>query len=113
MSIFSKIFGHKSKNLNVKVLSPETYKTKISNNKVQLVDVRTALEFKSGHLKNARNINFYSSNFVPQFNKLNKAEPLFIYCRSGSRSHQASFKLAELGFEEIYDLKGGLLNWKA
>ncbi len=45
-------------------------------------------------------------------NKLNKDEPLYIYCRSGNRSGKAASKLKELGFKEVYDLQGGVLDWK-
>lgn len=112
MSFLSEIFNKKPRNLNIKVLSPEAFNAKISKQNVQLVDVRTPQEYNMQHLKNAININFYSGNFDNEFDKLNKLKPLFIYCRSGKRSRQASYKLFGLGFKEIYDLQGGLLNWK-
>ena len=44
-------------------------------------------------------------------NKLNKDEPLFIYCRSGRRSANAAHKLKAQGFTEVYDLQGGIIDW--
>lgn len=112
MSIFSFLFGKKTQNnTNIKVLNPLDFKNKITGKKVQLVDVRTPKEFKQGAIKKAINIDFFSGTFNVKFDKLNKEEALYIYCRSGGRSRQTSKKLAKRGFTEIYDLKGGFLNW--
>lgn len=112
MSIFSFFFGNKTQSEHIKILTPSEFKAEIQGNSSQLIDVRTSLEFKSGHIKNAKNIDFFSRSFNDEINKLNKQKPIFVYCRSGARSHKAAKKLAELGFIEIYDLKGGFLNWK-
>ncbi|WP_243652284.1 rhodanese-like domain-containing protein [Mariniflexile fucanivorans] len=88
------------------------FKNQITDPSVQLIDVRTANEFKSGHIKSATNIDYYSSNFSNQMSKLNKEKPVYIYCRSGNRSIKAANLLAKLGFTEIYDLEGGFLNWE-
>ncbi len=112
MSLLSMLFGGGNPTSeNIKVLTPEEYKVQITNKKVQLIDVRTPREFKINHIKGAKNIDFYSGQFAPEFNKLNKEKPVFVYCRSGSRSRHASNKLAKMGFTEIYDLKGGISRW--
>lgn len=80
---------------------------------VQLVDVRTPDEYSQGHIKNAKNINFFDGDFVDQMSKLNKDEAVYIYCRSGGRSGRAAKKLKAAGFKRVYDLKGGFLNWTA
>lgn len=112
MSLFSFLFGTQVQNNHIKVLSPEVFKKQITSYSVQLIDVRTANEFKSGHIKNARNIDFFSNNFSKDMSTLNKEKPVYLYCRSGNRSHKAATQLVKLGFSEIYDLKGGYLNWK-
>lgn len=96
----------------VQILNADDFKTAISVSNVQLVDVRTAEEFKLGHIQNALNIDIYQKeNFTNAIGKLDKNKPVYLYCRSGKRSHDASMKLEEMGFEEIYDLKGGYLAW--
>lgn len=80
---------------------------------VQLIDVRTPQEYNEGHIKNAKNINFFEANFIEEMSKLNKDEPIYIYCRSGGRSGKASLKLKAAGFTKVYDLKGGILKWKS
>lgn len=83
------------------------------NAKMQLVDVRTPNEYKSGHITNAININYYDQDFSTQISKLNKSKPIYVYCRSGVRSKYSSQILKKLGFKKIYNLKGGILNWNA
>ncbi|WP_394466631.1 rhodanese-like domain-containing protein [Mariniflexile sp. HNIBRBA6329] len=112
MALFSFLFGSKVQNANIKVLAPNEFKKQITNHSVQLIDVRTANEFKSGHIKKANNIDFFSSSFIAQLEKLDKQKPVYVYCRSGNRSNKAANQLAKMGFVEIYDLKGGFLNWK-
>jgi rhodanese-related sulfurtransferase len=112
MSIFSSIFGAQAQqNDAYKILEAQTFKDSIAIKNIQLIDVRTPDEYKSGHIKNAKNIDFYSGNFNAEFNKLDKEKPVYIYCRSGSRSRQSANKLAAMGFKRIYDLEGGILNY--
>ncbi|MCB4809365.1 rhodanese-like domain-containing protein [Tamlana sp. 62-3] len=112
MSILSFLFGAAQQPKTVKVLEKAVFSDSISTKTVQLVDVRTATEFNAGHIKNAKNIDVLKpSSFVERFSTLNKNEPVYLYCRSGKRSNRAAKKLDSLGFKEIYDLKGGYLNW--
>lgn len=83
------------------------------NPDVQLVDVRTVAEFESGHLANAENIVVTDSDFESQINKLDKTKPIYVYCKSGARSARACDALEEMGFVEMYDLKGGITSWKS
>jgi len=96
--------------INKKLVSAD-FKTNIEKKSVQLIDVRTSKEFNEGHIKNAENIDFYDANFYTDIDKLNKDEPLYLYCRSGGRSGKAAAKLKELGFKEVYDLHGGIIDW--
>ncbi|MBT8259029.1 MAG: rhodanese-like domain-containing protein [Bacteroidia bacterium] len=111
MSFLSKIFGKSPRSEQVHLLTPIEFRNQISSGNVQLVDVRTPLEYRRGHITDAINIDFYSSDFFKQLEKLDKFRPIYLYCRSGVRSRRAAEKLAILEFEEIYDLKGGILNW--
>jgi rhodanese-related sulfurtransferase len=112
--IFRKLFGSQTvESDNITVLNSEEFKSAISKSKVQLVDVRTAREYNSGHIQKAVNIDFFNrSAFIEAFEKLNKQQPIYIYCQSGVRSRKASKRLAQMGFESIYDLKGGYMSWR-
>ena len=81
-------------------------------NDVQLIDVRTSAEFADGHLKNAKNIDFYSPNFDMQIEALDKSIPVILYCKSGRRSAKSASKLNAKGFSSVYDLDGGIKLWK-
>ena len=112
MTLLSSIFGIKAQqNDAIKILDVQTFKDSISGKKVQLIDVRTPSEYNSGHIKDAKNIDFFSGKFNIEFNKLDKEKPVYIYCRSGSRSKQTANKLSAMGFKEIYDLRGGFMAW--
>lgn len=83
---------------------------------VQLVDVRTAEEFRGGAIDNAVNIDFYGDDFDAELAKLDKKKPVMVYCQAGApegRSGQTLAKLKELGFNQIYELDGGYLSWAA
>ncbi len=95
-----------------KILDSAQYEKIISENEVTIIDVRTSEEYKSGHIKNAQNINVQSEDFKTKIQYFDKEKPIYIYCRSGARSGKAGKILEEMGFVEIYDLNGGILSWK-
>ena len=75
-----------------------------------VLDVRTAEEFESGYIPNAKNIDLrMGPGFIEQINTLDKNKPYYVYCRSGARSAQAVKLMRDLGFNETYNLLGGIL----
>ncbi len=94
------------------LLEPQEMKEFLSSNDILLVDVRTLQEFSSGHIKNAINIDFKSSDFAEKVQKLDTTKTLVIYCRSGRRSSMGTTEFVKAGFKQVYDLKGGVLNWQ-
>ena len=75
-----------------------------------LIDVRTKTEFKQGHLKGAKQVDFLKPEaFEAYFKKIDTLKPIYLYCRSGNRSLKAAKYLESVGFKEIYDLRGGYL----
>jgi len=112
MSLFSFLFKEQNLPDEIQVMDRDEYRKAISKGKVQLVDVRTKREFLSGHIKGAKNIDFFQvSAFESTFSKMKKDSPLYIYCQSGNRSRRAATKLVKLGFTKIYDLRGGYSAW--
>ena len=90
----------------------ENFSHYLSNDSVQLVDVRTPEEFAEGHIAGAKNINVFDSDFVDEAEKaLDKSKPIAVYCRSGKRSADAARELTETGFS-VTNLEGGILAWK-
>lgn len=93
-------------------LSPEVFKDSLSNANIHLIDVRTLKEFRSGYISNALNINYNSEKFTDSLELLDTKKPVYIYCRSGKRSARSISIFKELGFNEIYELEGGIINWR-
>ena len=79
---------------------------------IQLIDVRTPEEFAEYHIEGAQNIDISSKNFEEQIQQLDKNEPVYVYCRSGKRSNDAAQKMQKMGFQKIFDLQGGILEWE-
>lgn len=98
-------------NANYKDLDADTFASKISEEGVALVDVRTAEEFAEGHLAGAANIDWYREDFLQRFESgYSKDTPLAIYCRSGRRSAEAAAKLTEAGYS-VFNLASGYIGW--
>lgn len=110
--LFSLMVSCQSSNDNNAVkISPGIFNDSISNNETQIIDVRTPKEFKLYHIEGAVNINYYSEKFADSVRLLNPKKAVFIYCRSGKRSSESVAVFKELGFNNIYDLEGGIINW--
>ena len=78
-----------------------------------ILDVRTEEEFESGYIPNAKNIDLRMGlGFVDEINNLDKNKSYYVYCRSGARSAQAVQLMRDLGFNETYNLLGGILEWE-
>jgi rhodanese-related sulfurtransferase len=93
-------------------LTASEFYERINVHDVQLVDIRTPEEYRTGHIKKAINIDFYSESFVESFADFNPEKPLYIYCKAGSRSMNARTMLEQKDFKYVYDLKGGITAWK-
>ena len=78
-----------------------------------IIDVRTPEEYAEGHIQGALNINVKSETFVTEIENLSKSDTLLVYCRSGRRSLYAAQVMVSIGFQKIYDLEGGFLNWES
>ena len=98
-------------------ITPQEAFTLIQNNQNNpdfvIIDVRTPEEFAGEHIENATNIDFYSEAFRDMLNNLDKNKTYLIYCRSGGRSGSALDIMAELNFREVYNVLGGINQWKA
>jgi len=76
----------------------------------QFVDVRTAEEFAEGHIEGA--VLIPVQELAERLNEVPKDKQVYVYCRSGKRSAQASSMLAKAGFTNIENVTGGINAWK-
>lgn len=77
-----------------------------------ILDVRTPQEYAAGHIAGSVNLDFYRSDFEAGLDKLDKTRVYLVYCRSGHRSGQAVDIMRKLGFAEVYNMDGGIVDWE-
>ena len=75
-----------------------------------LVDVRTPEEYRDGHIPGSINVPLQQIEDI-DLEVSDMSTPLFVYCRSGARSRQATAMLQEMGDEEVHNI-GGILDYK-
>lgn len=79
---------------------------------LMILDVRTPDEYSACHLEGSINIDFKSSSFREQIIGLNRNKVYLIYCRTGRRSSFTAKLMNDLGFQEIWNLTGGINRWQ-
>jgi len=99
-------FNKKSSNL----ISAADAKAIMDSRKVTILDVRTMQEFKSGHIKKAKNLELRQIPRQIESMIKNKDEEILVYCLTGSRSRLAARALGKMGYTKVSDF-GGLHTW--
>ncbi|HSL18062.1 MAG TPA: SulP family inorganic anion transporter [Methylomirabilota bacterium] len=84
---------------------------RINRRNALLLDVREPAEYRSGHLPGAQLMPLRT--VIEDAERLPRDRPILLVCRSGRRSTRAMHWLIGLGFDEVVNLKGGILSWKA
>ena len=93
-------------------INPKKWNKIISDENTTLIDVRKPFEHEVGTFKNSINPNINNFREFPKFlKKLNKNKPVAMFCTGGIRCEKASFFLEKRGFKNVYQLKGGILNY--
>ncbi|MFD1614387.1 rhodanese-like domain-containing protein [Gelatiniphilus marinus] len=95
-------------------LSQDEWVSQLENDdNAVIIDVRTDNEVADGIIANAIHIDIYKGQeFVNELEALDKDKNYYVYCRSGNRSGQACNIMDQLGFENAYNLEGGILEWE-
>ena len=102
-----------SKEEKYKNLTSAQFEQLIKDSTVQLVDVRTVAEYTEGYIPGSLNVNVKDEEGFPLAvdELLDKDRPVAVYCRSGRRSRTAAELLIKKGFQKVYNLDKGILNW--
>ncbi|WP_017353752.1 FAD-dependent oxidoreductase [Clostridium sp. ZBS4] len=78
----------------------------VENNAV-IIDVRERGEYENGHIKNSKNIPL--SELRERVNEIPKDAPVYLHCRTGQRSYNATLALQNLGYTNVYNITGSFL----
>ena len=87
----------------------ENEATSLIENDAVIIDVRTESEFASGYIDGAINIPVDNIGSITY----EKDTVIILYCASGMRSSNAAQTLVDMGYTNVYNLDGGLINWGA
>ncbi|MEO5948642.1 MAG: thioredoxin domain-containing protein [Chitinophagaceae bacterium] len=95
-------------------LTADEFEQAIQAKDIQILDVRTVGEFKSGFIKNALQADWTNKDlFKDRLQYVDKNKPVYIYCLVGGRSAAAANWLREKGYSKVIELQGGINAWKA
>jgi UPF0176 protein len=93
-------------------LSGNSWNKLIIKKETLLIDVRKPFEYNVGTFKNAMNPNIQNFRDFPKFlNKIEKTKPVAMFCTGGIRCEKASIFLKQKGFKNVFQLKGGIINY--
>ena len=92
-------------------IAPSLLKEWLEQDRVTLIDVREPSEYAGEHITEAKRVSLshFDLTQIPQESSKN----LVLYCQTQSRSQQAAKQLSAAGWDNIYELQGGLNAWKS
>jgi rhodanese-related sulfurtransferase len=95
----------------MKEISVQELKEKMDNNEdFQLIDVREEFEYE---VSNLGGVLIPLGGILIEADKIAKDKPVIMQCRSGKRSAAAIMQLEQLGYNNLYNLQGGILAWQS
>ena len=93
-------------------VDPNKWNKLIRNKKTLVIDARKPFEYDVGTFKGSTNPNIDNFRDFPKYLKnLKKNQPIAMFCTGGIRCEKASVYLEKKGFSNVYQLKGGVLNY--
>lgn len=84
---------------------------KESNDSI-ILDVRTQDEYNKIRIPNSILIDIYKPDFAQKIDQLDRTKSYFVYCRSGVRSLNAVMLMINMGFEYVFNLSAGIIEWE-
>lgn len=94
-------------------VTPAVSTQMINHDDAVVIDVRESNEYSEGHIINS--IHIPLSSLKTRLNNIekHKSQKVIIACRSGHRSSQACATLKKEGFEQVFNLSGGVMAWES
>jgi len=101
-----------SKNKQDNHVDPKKWNKLITDKETLVLDLRKPFEYEVGTFKKSVNPDINNFREFPKYlNKLDKKKPIAMFCTGGIRCEKASVFLEKKGFKNVYQLKGGILNY--
>ena len=94
------------------MIQPATLEELLSDTSIVLLDTRSPQEYATGHLRNARLVNFQTFQ-LSDVQDIPKDAEIIVYCAVGGRSNRVGMQLLSAGYQEVRNLEGGITNWKS
>jgi rhodanese-related sulfurtransferase len=106
-----RINQRKERTMTLTTISPRQLAERCKSGKIDLIDVRTPVEFREVRVEFARNVPLDRLDPVAlmQQRQGSKDDPLYLICRAGSRGRQACEKFFAAGFTNVINVEGGTL----
>ncbi|MBL1407363.1 MBL fold metallo-hydrolase [Sphingobacterium faecale] len=92
------------------IIDRDTFKTYLNREDVQLIDVRGASEYASGHIIGAEHV--FVGTLQNHLDQISREKQVVIHCQAGDRSAIAYSILRKHGFENVKNYSGGMKDWK-
>ncbi len=108
-SFLSKLFGG---GVKIDSISTKELEQLLKHKDSILIDVRSPAEYAQGHIPGAKSINLYDSTFSEKITKLDKSKNYYLNCKSGARSYMACRSFKKQGFENVWNVSGGIMAWQ-
>jgi thioredoxin len=112
LALFSLFFTAKTQENGFKQVDSKEFKKLVETESGVLLDVRTRMEFKNGHIEESGNLNYYALDFKKRLGLLPKDQPIYLYCNTGYRSEKAAEVLIIKGYTRVYNLEHGIMEWE-
>ncbi|WP_228779992.1 rhodanese-like domain-containing protein [Aquiflexum lacus] len=105
-------FGSENQEVFIKTIDAVTFKNLMESGKGIVLDVRTKGEVAQGVIPETLIIDIYDPEFSEKIKSLPKDKEVYVYCTSGVRSMMAAKILQRDGFDRVYNLRGGIIEWQ-
>ena len=93
-------------------VEPDKWNSLLKEKGVKIIDARKPFEYQVGTFRNAKNPNINHFRDFPKYlKKFSKKNKIAMFCTGGIRCEKASVYLKRKGFENVFQLKGGILNY--
>lgn len=94
------------------LLSPQELVNKVNQDKAVVLDVRDGLDYDKGHIVDAINIPYAKLQGRMAELESYRNKPLILVCKMGQHSGSAGKALGKEGFEQVFRLRGGMMEWE-